>query len=53
MPGEVQKLENALIRTEGRYVGLCVAEDSTAAAELVEQALDPETDAAGALVQTA
>ena len=39
IPEEVPKLENAVILSGGRYVVLCVAEDSSAVREAAQKAL--------------
>lgn len=39
IPGEVPKLENAVIISGGRYVVLCVATDASAVKELAEKTL--------------
>lgn len=39
IPGEVPKLENAVIISGGRYVVLCVAADASAVKELAEKTL--------------
>ena len=37
VPGEVAKLKDAVVRTVGRYVAVCVSDDSAAAEKILDK----------------